>query len=291
MAEQPPSALTHIHQELIRLTQAWALRRPFDAARAADLRRQAILLNHQHYLATISAYQRLALPAGSLILFGGGWKGFDGERIPRPLLVAMIADRLGLDEARILEGYSMTEINVFTVRCDRWPGLTCAASSPSLTRWPRPILASSPAATRYTWWTAPAPAASPGRLRSQPPRLPLRLGRGGDARRVRHPGSPAVPVGGGAPRARPGGRAAILAPRRVGRGRLPGSAPAEPARRHRSPRRLQHPAVGALRTGLRRHAARWHAGVEPAGRLEVRLSEIVWATVVTRFSTIVSPGK
>jgi hypothetical protein len=64
------------------------------------------------------AGQRLALPAGSLILFGGGWKGFGGERIPRPLLVAMIADRLGLDEARILEGYSMTEINVFTVRCD-----------------------------------------------------------------------------------------------------------------------------------------------------------------------------
>ena len=30
----------------------------------------------------------------------------------------MISDRLGLTEARILEGYSMTEINVFTVRCD-----------------------------------------------------------------------------------------------------------------------------------------------------------------------------
>ena len=62
--------------------------------------------------------QRLALPAGSLILFGGGWKGFGGERIPRDSLVSMISDRLGLTEARILEGYSMTEINVFTVRCD-----------------------------------------------------------------------------------------------------------------------------------------------------------------------------
>ena len=60
MTQQTPAALAHIHRELIKLTQAWALRRPFDAARAADLRRQAILLNHQHYLATIPAYRRLA---------------------------------------------------------------------------------------------------------------------------------------------------------------------------------------------------------------------------------------
>jgi hypothetical protein len=32
--------------------------------------------------------------------------------------VATIAERLGLAEARVLEGYSMTEVNVFTVRCD-----------------------------------------------------------------------------------------------------------------------------------------------------------------------------
>jgi hypothetical protein len=63
MAEQSSAALTHIHRELIKLTQAWALRRPFDAARTANLRRQAILLNHQHYLATIPAYQRLAKEA------------------------------------------------------------------------------------------------------------------------------------------------------------------------------------------------------------------------------------
>jgi len=60
----------------------------------------------------------VALRPGSLVLFGGGWKAFTGERISRDDLVTLIAENLGLPAHRILEGYSMTEINTFMLRCD-----------------------------------------------------------------------------------------------------------------------------------------------------------------------------
>jgi hypothetical protein len=58
------------------------------------------------------------LNRGSLILFGGGWKSFTGEKIPRDLLLTMMSENLGLPAERIMEGYSMTEISAFTLRCD-----------------------------------------------------------------------------------------------------------------------------------------------------------------------------
>ena len=61
----------------------------------------------------------IKLKEGSLILFGGGWKSFSGEKIPRDQLIALMNDALGLPADRILEGYSMTEINVFMLRCER----------------------------------------------------------------------------------------------------------------------------------------------------------------------------
>lgn len=60
----------------------------------------------------------LQLNEGSLILFGGGWKSFTGERIPRDVLLALMSENLGLPAQRIMEGYSMTEISAFTLRCD-----------------------------------------------------------------------------------------------------------------------------------------------------------------------------
>jgi hypothetical protein len=61
----------------------------------------------------------IGLNQGSLILFGGGWKSFTGERIPRDLLLTMMSENLGLPAERIMEGYSMTEISAFTLRCDQ----------------------------------------------------------------------------------------------------------------------------------------------------------------------------
>lgn len=57
------------------------------------------------------------LKEGSLVLFGGGWKSFSGEQIPREQLISLMKDSLSLPTEHILEGYSMTEINVFTLRC------------------------------------------------------------------------------------------------------------------------------------------------------------------------------
>lgn len=62
--------------------------------------------------------ESIELVPGSTILFGGGWKLFTGEKIPPDQLMKLIADTLGVLPERILEGYSMTEINVFTLRCE-----------------------------------------------------------------------------------------------------------------------------------------------------------------------------
>jgi hypothetical protein len=59
----------------------------------------------------------LRLPAGSLALFGGGWKTFSGGQLAPEQLTGLIAERLGLPPDRILEGYAMTELNGLMVRC------------------------------------------------------------------------------------------------------------------------------------------------------------------------------
>lgn len=62
--------------------------------------------------------ETVRLKEGSLVLFGGGWKSFTGQRIARDQLIAMMSNALGLPEESILEGYSMTEINAFMLRCE-----------------------------------------------------------------------------------------------------------------------------------------------------------------------------
>ncbi|MCU0487858.1 MAG: hypothetical protein MUE67_02765 [Anaerolineales bacterium] len=61
--------------------------------------------------------QGLRFKKGSLVVFGGGWKSFHGEQISRDELLNLIAEAFGLPAERILEGYSMTEINAFMLRC------------------------------------------------------------------------------------------------------------------------------------------------------------------------------
>jgi hypothetical protein len=61
---------------------------------------------------------QISLKEGSLVLFGGGWKSFTGEKISRDELVGMMSNNLNLPAERILEGYSMTEMHAFTLRCD-----------------------------------------------------------------------------------------------------------------------------------------------------------------------------
>lgn len=68
---------------------------------------------------TIVAHSReLQLNEGSLVLMGGGWKSFTGAEIGREALVKMLTDALGISPQAVMEGYSMTEINVLTLRCE-----------------------------------------------------------------------------------------------------------------------------------------------------------------------------
>ncbi len=60
----------------------------------------------------------LEMRPGSLVLFGGGWKSFTGEKISRPELIRLMSENLNLPAEYILEGYSMTEINAFMLRCE-----------------------------------------------------------------------------------------------------------------------------------------------------------------------------
>ena len=62
--------------------------------------------------------KKLALKKGSLVLFGGGWKSFAGEAISREALAEMMTNCLDVPPQMILEGYSMTEINMLMLRCE-----------------------------------------------------------------------------------------------------------------------------------------------------------------------------
>jgi hypothetical protein len=61
---------------------------------------------------------KITLNRGSLVLFGGGWKSFRGEALDRDSLVSRIAETFNIPPDRIMEGYSMTEINVLMLRCE-----------------------------------------------------------------------------------------------------------------------------------------------------------------------------
>ena len=58
-----------------------------------------------------------ALGAGSVVTLGGGWKSFEGERVERSTLEAMIEEALGVPPERVLEAYAMVELNTPLMRC------------------------------------------------------------------------------------------------------------------------------------------------------------------------------
>lgn len=61
--------------------------------------------------------RQIILAEGSLAVIGGGWKSFTGEAIEYDALTNMLADTLHIRPDMILEGYSMTETSVLTLRC------------------------------------------------------------------------------------------------------------------------------------------------------------------------------
>jgi len=56
--------MREIHSRLLRIAQTWAGRKEYDAELAARLRKEAVRINHAHYLENIPAYRKLAQEEG-----------------------------------------------------------------------------------------------------------------------------------------------------------------------------------------------------------------------------------
>jgi hypothetical protein len=57
------------------------------------------------------------LPEGSILLFGGGWKTFEGEKMGKAELLELIEAAFGLKGDSAIEGYSMIEMNTMMTCC------------------------------------------------------------------------------------------------------------------------------------------------------------------------------
>jgi Acyl-protein synthetase, LuxE len=55
---------------------------------------------------------------GSVVTLGGGWKSFEGDRVERAVLAATIEDALGVGTGRVMEAYSMVELNSPLMCCE-----------------------------------------------------------------------------------------------------------------------------------------------------------------------------
>lgn len=64
-----------------------------------------------------AANKVLKAPRGSQVIYGGGWKSFQGERISEQALLKLIETQLGISAKFVTEGYSMTEIQGVMMKC------------------------------------------------------------------------------------------------------------------------------------------------------------------------------
>ncbi len=97
--------------------------RVIDAARVAIRAGQRVMLFGAPYLVKeyceriLASGERLTLPPGSVVGYGGGWKSFDGERLSEPALLGLIERATGVPRPSVVEAYSMTEIGALMMKC------------------------------------------------------------------------------------------------------------------------------------------------------------------------------
>jgi hypothetical protein len=65
----------------------------------------------------LARFGRLAAPEGSVLVTGGGWKSFAGEKLSRPELLRLAGEALGLAPERCIDSYSTAEINAALASC------------------------------------------------------------------------------------------------------------------------------------------------------------------------------
>jgi hypothetical protein len=97
--------------------------RVLDALRTAARDKQRVVIFGAPYLVkelcdrVVASGDRLALPPGSVIGYGGGWKSFDGEKLSEPALLSLIERATGIPPEMVVEAYSMTEIGALMMKC------------------------------------------------------------------------------------------------------------------------------------------------------------------------------
>jgi hypothetical protein len=94
-----------------------ALRRSSDAGRAVWLFGAPYQVHR--LCALMQAVDAPPLRPGSVVTLGGGWKAFEGERVDRSTLAALIHAALGVPAERVLEAYAMVELNTPLMRCSQ----------------------------------------------------------------------------------------------------------------------------------------------------------------------------
>jgi len=93
-----------------------------DNIRASVTNGQKILMQSACYqlkeLCTKALQQGgVPLPEGSILLFGGGWKTFEGEKMAKAELLDLVEGAFGLKGESAVEGYSMIEMNTMMTCC------------------------------------------------------------------------------------------------------------------------------------------------------------------------------
>ena len=94
------------------------------AAWAAIADNQRIMVFGAPYLVrefcdrVLASGKRMALPAGSIVGYGGGWKSFDGEALSERALNDLIERAVGVKKHFVIDAYSMTEIGAIMMKCE-----------------------------------------------------------------------------------------------------------------------------------------------------------------------------
>jgi hypothetical protein len=66
----------------------------------------------------LASGEKLTLPEGSIVGYGGGWKTFDGAKLDEAALLELIERATGVKKQFVIEAYSMTEIGAIMMKCE-----------------------------------------------------------------------------------------------------------------------------------------------------------------------------
>ncbi len=69
--------------------------------------------------AFVASGERLKAPVESMVITGGGWKAFDGQRLSRSALHELLEKSLGISASSCVDSFATTELNCVLSTCSR----------------------------------------------------------------------------------------------------------------------------------------------------------------------------